>query len=806
MNIDIAIVVTFLIVTLLVGLYYGRGVRTVEDYALGGRSFSTEALVSTIVATVGTGSLFVVGVSRTYTHGLYEIIPVCAFALSFLLLAHIFIPRMSEFLGSVSIAESMGKLYGKNIRIITALSGAIGAAGSIAVQYKVFGDLLNYFLNLDSTHVILVSAFIVTTYSAFGGIRSVTFTDILQFITFGIAIPLLGILIWNELNTVDSFSLTTATSSNIFNYKEVFNFYSIEFWSMIMLFLYFSVPAIEPAFFQRIIIGKDIKQVKKAFSISAVILFVLIMLITWIPFLIFNSNPSLTADQLLGYIIDNYTYVGFKGFIIAGIMAMAMSSADSFINVASVLFAHDFCKPLGIFLNKELLLIRSFACILGISAALLAISSDDLLNIILTANSFYMPIVTVPLLLTILGFRSTSKSVLIGMGAGFTTVIIWKILDINFDDIIPAMFMNLIFMMGSHYILKQQGGWVRTQKTLEKNEQESLFYKMRNFNLIEFLKTNTPNDNKSYTLFGIFCFISTVSTIYLTHDYAMSKHFDILLYIDQLMLVISCFFMFYLMWSPRLKHPLFLSVIWHISLVYMLSFCSSFFLLLSNFGKVQLAIFTLNLMVLFNLSKWKSAIGIILIGFTLSIQVYRHYSSLETIELTLGHGYIDFIYVVLLVITALIAFLKPKQDYQEATEAKVGTLEEEVNYLETEVADLSEKVVHYSERVADQGKEIERLGATAQRILNNVNHELRLPVGNVVNFAEMLNDGLGKFNDQQLKMLSDEVYKNSNRLSSMILNMLDLATLEAKKIELSKTPTMHKNLILPVDLKTVYPS
>ena len=125
-------------------------------------------------------------------------------------------------------------------------------------------------------------------------------------------------------------------------------------------------------------------------------------------------------------------------------------------------------------------------------------------------------------------------------------------------------------------------------------------------------------------------------------------------------------------------------------------------------------------------------------------------------------------------------FIKPKQEYQEATEAKVGT-------LETEVADLNEKVTHYTERVADQGKEIERLGATAQKILNNVNHELRLPVGNVMNFAEMLNDGLGKLNENQLKMLSDEVYKNSNRLSSMIMNMLDLATLEAKKIELSKS-------------------
>ena len=140
---------------------------------------------------------------------------------------------------------------------------------------------------------------------------------------------------------------------------------------------------------------------------------------------------------------------------------------------------------------------------------------------------------------------------------------------------------------------------------------------------------------------------------------------------------------------------------------------------------------------------------------------------------------IKLIYVMFMVAGFAITILKSKQEYQEATEAKVDT-------LETEVLDLNEKVVHYSERISDQEKEIERLGATAQRIINNVNHELRLPVGNVMNFAEMLNDGLGKFNEQQLKSLSDEVYKNSNRLSSMIMNMLDLATLNAKKLELDK--------------------
>jgi K+-sensing histidine kinase KdpD len=76
-----------------------------------------------------------------------------------------------------------------------------------------------------------------------------------------------------------------------------------------------------------------------------------------------------------------------------------------------------------------------------------------------------------------------------------------------------------------------------------------------------------------------------------------------------------------------------------------------------------------------------------------------------------------------------------------------------------------------------------------------VNHELRLPVGNVMNFSEMLNEGLEGYSKEQLKMLSDEVYKNSNRLSSMILNMLDLATLDVKKVDLEKKVVNLSELI-----------
>jgi len=61
-NIDITIVVGFLIATLAVGVLRGGHVSNVREFALGNRNFHTGALVSTIVATWISGSFLFVSI------------------------------------------------------------------------------------------------------------------------------------------------------------------------------------------------------------------------------------------------------------------------------------------------------------------------------------------------------------------------------------------------------------------------------------------------------------------------------------------------------------------------------------------------------------------------------------------------------------------------------------------------------------------------------------------------------------------------------------------------------------------------
>jgi Na+/proline symporter/signal transduction histidine kinase len=785
--IDFTIVVGFLVVTLVVGLRKSEDITTISEYALGGRNFTTSALVATIVATWMSGSAFFTELSKTYSNGLYFLIPSISMSLQILIIAYFLVPRMREFMGCLSVAEAMGNMYGEKVRFITGLCGILGNIGGIAAQFKVYATLFSYFLGIPPEYALLISSIIVITYSSLGGIKSVTYTDIVQFFTFSFVIPVIGIIIWHDFQN-HALTYQNAFQSPNYAFEDIMSVGNPRFWEILLLMFYFSFPTVAAMDFQRISMGRSLRQVRKAMYISAFLVALLTLFLAWIPFLLFNINPNLDPNSLLAYIIDNYSYVGFKGLIIVGISAMAMSTADSRINASAVLFAHDLNRVFKIKID-DLLLSRISSVVLGVLALYLAMLKNDLLSIVMASASLYMPIVSVPLLFSILGFRSSSTSVLISMGAGFISVMSWEYLGTGLNEIIPSMVVNAVFLFGSHYLLRQKGGWTkRIKRITKKSKIIDLIESLMAINFTEFCIANLPKNYMTYTFFGVFSFVSTVSTIYLTHTY--TSHTEISLVIYQSMLVISSFFSLYLIWSERAKHETLMSVVWLFATPYMLVFCSTFFVLLSSFGKLQICIFTMNIMLLFVLHTWQLSCVMIIIGWFLGAQFFKLYSGVESLSLVLEDSYHILIYMLLLISTSIVIFLKPKQEYLEQTEAQVEALKTKNIRLgfehERRMRISQEKILHYNEKILDQRKEIDRLGATAQRILNNVNHELRIPIGNVMNFSEMIYESLLDQSDHYLKDLSQEVLNNSKRLSTMILNMLDLAMLQRDKIELDK--------------------
>lgn len=189
-NIDIIIILSFLAINLAAGLYFGKGIKNIKEYAVGNRNFSTATIAATLIATWLAADSFSWTAIEVYKQGLYFVIPAIGESLMFFIIAFFYAPRMGEFLGKLSVAEAISSIYGNRVRMITAIFGIFPAIGIVAMQFVVLAMLVSHFLSVSVLYATVISSVIVITYSTFGGIQAVTFTDMIKFFVFAIVVPM----------------------------------------------------------------------------------------------------------------------------------------------------------------------------------------------------------------------------------------------------------------------------------------------------------------------------------------------------------------------------------------------------------------------------------------------------------------------------------------------------------------------------------------------------------------------------------------------------------------------------------------
>ena len=135
-NID-SIIVVF-VVTLVVGIFAGRNVRSLRDFSVSAKIFPTTVLVSTIFSTwIGGDDL--IGVSkRIYGVGLVFFVISLGHCVSLFLHAYIIAPRViRDFTNKISVSEIMKELYGKPGQVVSGVANVL-----FSVAYAVMGDVI----------------------------------------------------------------------------------------------------------------------------------------------------------------------------------------------------------------------------------------------------------------------------------------------------------------------------------------------------------------------------------------------------------------------------------------------------------------------------------------------------------------------------------------------------------------------------------------------------------------------------------------------------------------------------------------
>ncbi|HPK06762.1 MAG TPA: sodium:solute symporter family protein [Aminivibrio sp.] len=173
-------VIAYLLVITVVGIYYGKKVKTQEDYSVAGRSLPTPILIGTLMATwMGAGTVLGGPAASGYQYGLMAAIafsmgsPVGQFVLSF-------VAKKIRRMNAQTVPEVIEKVYGSLARVLATVIIMLAYIGIVAYQYKGVGLILNSILGVPENIGTLIAFGVIVVTALFGGLYSVAYTDFLS--------------------------------------------------------------------------------------------------------------------------------------------------------------------------------------------------------------------------------------------------------------------------------------------------------------------------------------------------------------------------------------------------------------------------------------------------------------------------------------------------------------------------------------------------------------------------------------------------------------------------------------------------
>ena len=365
---EILVVLLIIAFTLYVGIMASKGVTDIRSFAISRDYFGSFAITCTIVASFIGGASIIGTAEKSFHQGLAPVSAWLGFCLQLILTATVIVPRLDKFIDTISVGDIIQTAYGRKAKILTGVIWVLFCTGIIVAQTKALGSIIGIFSSLGADINSIIGLCIVISYCYLGGIRSVVATDILQFIVMFIALPIMLIF---AMNHIGGFSGILERVPK--DYFEISG--SISAGEVAFLFLGFAFgDALIPPMIQRLIMASHSKKAKRSIFIASVLIIPLYAIGGLLGMIAFALNPELHHSDIMPYLFRTVLTPGITGLAVAGLMAAIMSSADSYLNSASIALVHDVIKPLSrgaISKEYELKLARATTVLIGFAAIFL---------------------------------------------------------------------------------------------------------------------------------------------------------------------------------------------------------------------------------------------------------------------------------------------------------------------------------------------------------------------------------------------------------------------------------------------------
>lgn len=408
--IDLTIVISYFLLIIFIGYITGKKEKNSFDYFLAGRKMPWWAVMISIYAT-SLSALTFVGVPGAVIAkgGDFHYLQLGLGDLVGRILVSVILLKAYYKYKVETVYQLLEKRFGGKTQLTGTLFFIVTRLLASGVRLAGCAIALSVIFNIPLNISILLISIVALIYTTIGGIKAVIWTDLVQFVLFiSAALIAIAIVIYflpnnfkdffdigNQFDKFKIFHISLNNTSPDF----IFNFSNPKSLFAGFLFGAFTTMAVlgtDQDLVQRMLTCKNIKQSQKALILSAILNFPVTLLFLSVGAAIFIYYQVFTPDSIVSgyldkrpdfvfpYFIKTVISPGFRGLLIAGLLAAAMSSIDSAINALSSTFYLDIFKK---FFDKKIKInsvkiSRIFSIIFTVLLALSAIMFSNTQSIL----------------------------------------------------------------------------------------------------------------------------------------------------------------------------------------------------------------------------------------------------------------------------------------------------------------------------------------------------------------------------------------------------------------------------------------
>ena len=189
-----------------------------------------------------------------------------------------------------------------------------------------------------------------------------------------------------------------------------------------------------PAYAQRILASKDTKTAVRGSVWSNIFSFVIEIPILLVPLTAFIILPNLeNGEMMVPTVVSTFFPPVLKGIILAGLIALVVTTADSFLLLLGTTISTDIVP---IFKSDvpdktKLIISRLTVIVGGIVAIVLGITGGGVFELFRMGAAAYGAAMFFPLLLACFWKQAKAKAINIGMIAGCALTLVWNQTGLN---------------------------------------------------------------------------------------------------------------------------------------------------------------------------------------------------------------------------------------------------------------------------------------------------------------------------------------------------------------------------------------